>query len=176
MQGLEVWNDQVLIRVFRGGRLAFRAMPDGDFEGHYELQEGRVEAPGTAPVTGLLHYALPCIHERVVVRVEGVAVPLLDRAVGEWPAAVDDDQLETYPHLHFLEERKTGMPWRFERWYTIAGPYLVFDSEQYFERQRVVERGKNWERLILQLRQVVDLSAGERSAQTTVERLVVHAQ
>lgn len=176
MQGLEMWNDQVLIRVFRDGRLTFRAMPDGDFEGHSELQEGRIEVPGTTPVDGLLHYALPCLFERVVVRVEGVAVPLLDRAVGEWPAAVDDDQLETYPHLHFLEERRTGMPWRFERWYTIARPYLIFDSEQYFERQRAVERGKNWERLIVQLRQVVDLSASERIAQTPVQRLVVHSQ
>ncbi len=170
-----MWNDQVLIRVFRDGRLAFRTMPDGDLQ-HFELQEGRVEAPGTAPVDGLLHYPLPCILETVVVRVEGLAVPLLDRAVGTWPAAVDDDQLETYPHLHFLEERKTGMPWRFERWYTIAGRYLIFDSEQYFERQRVVERGRDWERLIVQLRQVVELSAGECSAQTAVQRLVIPSQ
>ena len=105
-------------------------------------------------------------------RVEGVAAPVLNRVVGEWPAAVDDDQLETYPYLHFLEERKTGTPWRLERWYTLAGQYLIFDSEQYFERTELQHRGKNWERFIVQLRQVVNLSAWALSTQVGAVNLI----
>jgi hypothetical protein len=56
-----------------------------------------------------------------------------------------------------LEERKTGMPWRCERWYTLIGPYLVFENEQYFELSRPLQHGKNWVRWIVQLQQVADL-------------------
>ncbi len=158
MQGLEVWNHEVMIRVRCDGRLAFHLMPEGPSQSELELQLGRAQVAGTEPVDELFHYAMPCVFESLVVRVEGSAAPVLDRAVGQWPETIDDDQLETYPYLHFVEERKTGTPWRLERWYTIAGPYLVFDSEQYFERPRPVDRGKNWERLIIRLRQVVDLT------------------
>lgn len=157
MEGLQIWNDQVLLRVARDARLAFRLIREETFHGDFEFQEGIVEADGMAPVSGLLYYAMPCVFESVVVQLEGVATPAVFQTVGEWPMDIDDDQLETYPHLHFLEERKTGMPWRLERWYTLAGPYLVFDSQQYFERPRPVQHGKNWERLMVQLRQVVDL-------------------
>jgi hypothetical protein len=159
MEGLQVWNDQVAIRVSRDGRLATRLMARDEFSAEVELVEGVLKLNDLAPASGLLYYALPCVHETVAVHVEGMAAPVLERAVGEWPAEVDDDHLETYPHLHFLEERKTGIPWRFERWYTLAGPYLVFDSQQYFERSRPRQRGKDWERLIVHLRQVVDLAA-----------------
>jgi hypothetical protein len=162
MQGLEVWNHQVMIQVARDGQLAFRVMPDGDLQEGTRLQEGGVSVPEMAPVTGLLYYAMPCVFESLAVRVEGIAAPVLERALGQWPAAVDDDELEAYPHLHFLEARKTGTPWRFERWYTLAATYLIFDSQQYFERPRPVPRGKNWERLIVQLRQVVELSGWEQ--------------
>jgi hypothetical protein len=158
MQGLEVWNHEIMIQVGCDGRLAFRLMPEGEFQNELELQQGHAEVSGTTPVDGLLHYAMPCVFESLVVRVEGTVAPVLDRVVGQWPEAIDDDELETYPYLHFLEERKTGTPWRLERWYTVVGPYLVFDSEQYFERPRPVDRGKNWERLIIRLRQVVDVS------------------
>lgn len=157
MQELQVWNQRVQLGVSRGGRLACRVMPDGEFVGSLELAEGQVEVEHTAPVTGLLYYVLPCVLEGLVVRLEGTAAPLLDRTVGQWPADLDDEELEAYPHLHFLEERKTGMPWRWERWYTLAGPYLVFDSQQYFERSCPRKQGRDWERLIVQVRQVVDL-------------------
>jgi hypothetical protein len=172
MQGLQVWNAKVLIRVSRDAGLAFRLMPGGEFHGDFCLQEGSVDVAGTAPVNGLLYYPMSCLFESLVVRVEGVAAPLLNRAAGEWPAAVDDDELETYPYLHFLEERKTGMPWRLERWYTLAGPYLVFDSEQYFERSKPQKSGKDWERLIVQLRQVVDLPAWAQNTSVAAVNLV----
>jgi hypothetical protein len=172
MQGLQVWNDKVLIRVSRDAGLAFRLMPGGEFQGDFDLQEGGVQVARPAPVSGLLYYAMPCVFESLVVRVEGVSAPLLNRAAGEWPAAVDDDELETYPYLHFLEERKTGMPWRFERWYTLAGSYLVFDSEQYFERSKPQNSGKDWERLIVQLRQVVDLPAWAQNTSVVAVNLV----
>jgi hypothetical protein len=159
MQGLEIWNREFSIRVGHDGRLSFRPMPDGSFERQFALSEGQVEVADVAPVAGLFRYDLPCVFESLVVRLEGNTAPILEKTKGHWPEAVDDDQLETYPHLHVLEERKTGIPWRFERWYTLAGPYLVFESEQYFERPRPVEHGKNWERLIVQLRQVADLAA-----------------
>jgi len=172
MQELQVWNDQVLIRVSRDASLAFRLMPDGQFHGGFALQGGHVEVVGSEPVSGLLYYAMPCLFESLVVRVEGFAAPLLNRAVGEWPAAVDEDELETYPYLHFLEERRTGMPWRLERWYTLAGPYLIFDSEQYFERSRPQQRGKDWERLIVQLRQVVELPTWAQNTAVVAVNLI----
>jgi hypothetical protein len=172
MQGLQVWNDQILIRVSRDAGLAFRLMPDGEFHGGFDLQEGSVEVAGTMSVSGLLYYAMPCLFESLVVRVEGIAAPLLDQAVGEWPAVVDDDELDTYPYLHYLEERKTGMPWRLERWYTLAGPYLIFDSEQYFERSKPQQGGKDWERLIVQLRQVVDLPAWAQNTEVVAVTLI----
>ena len=159
MQGLQVWNEQVAIRVTREGRLAVRLAARDEFSAEVDLSEGVLELGDLAPASGLLYYALPCVYESVTVLVEGMPTPVLERAAGQWPADVDDDHLEAYPHLHFLEERKTGIPWRLERWYTLAGPYLVFDSQQYFERSRPRQRGKDWERLIVQLRQVVDVAA-----------------
>ncbi|MBC7261403.1 MAG: hypothetical protein H5T63_05270 [Chloroflexi bacterium] len=157
MQELQIWNDQVLLRIARDARLAFRLTGEETFYGDFEFQEGVVEVEGIAPVRGLLYYAMPCVFESLVVQLEGIATPSVFQTVGEWPTDIDDDQLETYPHLHFLEERKTGTPWRLERWYTLAGSYLIFDSQQYFERSRPVQHGKNWERLMVQLRQVADL-------------------
>jgi hypothetical protein len=159
MQGLQVWNEQVAIHVSREGRLAVRPVERDEFSAQAELLEGTLKLGELVPASGLLYYALPCVHESVTVHLEGMAAPVLERAVGQWPEGVDDDQLEVYPHLHFLEERKTGIPWRLERWYTLAGPYLVFDSQQYFERSRRRQHGKDWERLIVQLRQVVDVAA-----------------
>jgi hypothetical protein len=181
MQGLQVCNEQAAILVSREGRLAVHlagrtasagrsprarrgrgSRPErgrDEFSAEVELLEGTLKLGDLAPASGLLYYALPCVHESVTVHVEGMATPVLDRAVGQWPEDVDDDHLEAYPHLHFLEERKTGIPWRLERWYTLAGPYLVFESHQYSERSRPRQRGKDWERLIVQLRQVVDVAA-----------------
>ena len=159
MIGLEIWNEQVLLRVSQDGRLHVRLTPDDKDQGDFELREGSVEPPGIARVTGLMHYAMPCIFEHLTMRLEGVSAPVMDRVTGHWPTAVVEDELDTYPYLHYLEERKTGTPWRLERWYTLAGPYLVFDSQQYFERSRPAERGRNWERLIIHLRQIAELSA-----------------
>ncbi len=156
MQGLRVWNERVALSVSRTGRIEVEARGNGRPVAGQDLQEGRVELADCSPVTGLLFYALPCVFESLTLHREGGAVPLLSRTLGEWPTGVDDDELQTYPQLHFLEERKTGMPWRFERWYTLADSHLVFDSEQYFERECPRHAGKNWERFIVQLRQVVD--------------------
>jgi len=158
MQGLQVRNEQLAIQVSREGRLGLRLAGD-EFSGQVELMEGTLKLGDLAPASGLLYYVLPCAHESVSVQVEGMAAPVLERAVGQLPEDIDDDRLEAYPHLHFLEERKTGIPWRLERWYTLAGPYLVFDSQQYFERPRPRQRGRDWERLIVHLRQVVDAAA-----------------
>lgn len=172
MQGLQVWNDQVLLRVSRDARLAFRLVPDDKWYGDLELKEGVIEVVGAAPASGLLYYAIPCVFESLVVRMEGRAVPLLNRVAGTWPTAVNEDELETYPYLHFLEERRTGMPWRLERWYTLAGPYLIFDSQQYFERACPRQGGKDWERLIVQLRQMVDLPAWVQNTAVVAVNLV----
>ncbi len=172
MQGLQVQNDQVVLRVFRDARFDFRLTAGGKSYGDFGLEEGSVEMVEAGPVSGLLYHAMPCVLESLVVRVEGMAALLINSAVGEWPVTVDDDELETYPYLHFMEERKTGMPWRFERWYTLAGPYLIFDSEQYFERSRPRQRGKDWERLIVQLRQVVHLPAWGQNIGATATNLI----
>ncbi len=175
MPGLQVWNEQVAIGVSREGRLAMRPVEQDEFSAQVELVEGTLKLGELVPASGLLHYALPCVHESVSVHMEGIAVPVLERAVGQWPAEVDDDQLEVYPHLHFLEERKTGIPWRLERWYTLAGPYLVFDCQQYFERSRPRQRGRDWERLIVHLRQVVDVAAWMASPAVAAVNLISSA-
>ncbi|MBM4430576.1 MAG: hypothetical protein FJ026_09565, partial [Chloroflexi bacterium] len=76
MQELQVWNDCVLLSISRGGRLDFRMMPDGEFVGGLELGQGHVEVEQMPAVTGLLYYALPCVLESLVVRLEGTAAPL----------------------------------------------------------------------------------------------------
>jgi hypothetical protein len=172
MQGLQIWNEQVAIHVSREGRLGLRLAACDELAPQVELLEGTLKLGDLAPASGLLYYALPCVHESVTVQVEGKAAPVLERAVGQWPADIDDDLLEVYPHLHFLEERKTGIPWRLERFYTLAGPYLVFDSQQYFERSRPRQRGKDWERLIVHLRQVVDAAACARNPSLTAVNLI----
>jgi hypothetical protein len=156
MDPLEVWNEDAAIRVSRDAHLSIRMLAGADWT--LSLQEGRVDAPDTPPVEGLQYYALPCVFECLDVRLEGAPSPIVSRAVGGWPRAINDDELEIYPHLHFLEERKTGKPWRFERWYTLAGAFLVYDSEQYFERSEVGQESKSWQRLIVHMRQVVDLA------------------
>jgi hypothetical protein len=172
MPGSQIGNDQAEIRVFRDGRLEAHFRANGRSCGPLELLEGSVETDQAAPVIGLLYYAMPCAFEHLVVRAEGTPAPLLDRTVGKWPASIDDDELQTYPYLHFLEERKTGMPWRYERWYTLAGHYLVFDSEQYFERPCPKQRGKDWERLIVQLRQIVDVADWAQNMARVVVNLI----
>jgi len=156
MQGLQVWNERIRLSVSPTGHMEIEARGRGRPVAGLDLQEGGIELSSSSPVTGLLFYALPCAFESLAVHREGSSAALINRAVGEWPAGVDDDELQTYPHLHFLEERKTGMPWRFERWYTLADSYLIFDSEQYFERECARQGGKDWERFIVQLRQVCD--------------------
>jgi len=157
MQGLQIRNDQVLLRVFRDARLDAQPVGDEQPRAVLDIEAGSFKVEGAEPITGLLYYAVPCVFEKLVVRVEGASSPVIQCTAGEWPTAVDDDDLEFYSHLHFLEERKTGTPWKWERWYTLAGPYLVFESEQYFERSCPGRRGKDWERLIVQLRQIMDL-------------------
>lgn len=175
MQGLHVWNEQVAIRVSRDGRLALRPAGRDEFSGQVELLEGVIKLGDLAPASGLLYYALPCVYETATVHVEGTAAPVLERALRQLPEDIDDDHLEAYPHLHFLEERKTGIPWRLERWYTLAGPYLIFDSQQYFERSRPRQRGRDWERLIVQLRQVVDVTAWTQNPLAATVNLISSA-
>lgn len=159
VQALELLGESVVLRVSLDGHLALVPRAEGNPQPHFDLQPGRLELDETSSLSGLWFYAMLCVHEGVTVQREGNAAPLYSRATGKWPASIDDDELQTYPHLHFLEERKTGMPWRYERWYTLADRYLVFDSEQYFERPCQRQRGKDWERFIVHLRQVVDLGA-----------------
>ena len=85
MPGLQVWNDQILIQMFRHAGLAFRLMPDGEFHAGFDLQEGSVEVAGTISVSGLLYYAMPCLFESLVVRVEGIAAPLVNRVSASGP-------------------------------------------------------------------------------------------
>lgn len=169
MQPLKLWNDQVEVFVSRDALLSFR-LTQG--EGRFALREGTAQVRGGELIEGLFYHQMPCWFESLVVREEGVPEPLLQRVAGSWPADVDDDQLEMYPQLHFLEQRKTGLPWRYERWYSLIGTYLVFESDQYFERSRSHERGKNWARFIVQLRQVVNLAHAVGEAAAGIEPLL----
>jgi hypothetical protein len=141
-------------------------------EARFRLCEGRVQLQGDGLIEGLYYHDMPCCFESVVIRKEGVPEPLLQQAVGTWPASVDDDQLDLYPQLHCLEERRTGLPWRYERWYSLAGIFLVFESEQYFERSHPQTRGKNWARFIVQVRQVCDLGSAVGKAGAAISPLL----
>ena len=113
-------------------------------------------------MAGVLQYPSGSVFERLVVRCERDVRPLVERRGGEWPDAVPEDELEVeaYPCIHFLEERRTGAPWRYERWYTLVGRLLILDSDQYFERSEGGAPGRTWERFLVQLRQVFDLAIG----------------
>ena len=166
MQPLKLWNNQIEVLVSQEAELAFRFTHGEHGEGRFELREGQVRVRGGELIEGLLYYDEPCSFEGLVVREEGLPEPLLQSVAGTWPTDINDDQLEMYPQLHYLEQRKTGLPWRYERWYSLVGAFLVFESEQYFEQPRPKERGKNWVRYIVQLRQVVNLAQAAGTAVT----------
>jgi hypothetical protein len=154
------------------GLLSVRLTQGGQDETSFALREGQVQVRGSERIEGLYYHDMPCCFESLVVREESAPAPVVQRVVGSWPADIDDDQLEMYPQLHYLEQRKTGLPWRYERWYSLVGAFLVFESEQYFERSRPQERGKNWARFIVQLRQVANLGSGDGETATLVHPLL----
>ena len=159
MSDMEIVNSEARIRVTPDSELSIHLRPEGQFSAQYPMCSGTVSLTGRSPLMGLCYYDLPCAYESTVIRVEGVALPVLQRSVGIWPDVVSEDDLDAYPHLHMVAERKTASPWRFERWYTLVGSHLLFEGEQYFERARPPERGKSWERFIVQLRQLINLTA-----------------
>ena len=157
MRSLRLWNDRAEVLVSPEALLSFRLIQGGQAGASFALREGQLQLPGSEMLEGLFYHDMPCCFESLAVRKEGLPEPLLEQVAGAWPAEVDDDQLEMYPQLHYLERRKTGLPWRYERWYSLVGAHLVFESEQYFERSLPQERGRNWARFIVQLRQVANL-------------------
>lgn len=172
MQPLRLWNDRVEVLISAEGLLSFRMTQGGQSKGCFALRQGKVRVRGPAVIEGLFYHDMPCCYESVVAREEGVAEPVLQHSAGTWPADVDDDQLEMYPQLHYLEQRKTGLPWRYERWYSLADTFLIFESEQYVERSRPQRRGRDWVRYIVQLRQVANLADAVGEAATGISPLL----
>ncbi len=156
MSELELRNEFCRLAIDPDGE--WRVAPLG--ETHWKpvaVRQGELAPEGIAPIQQLRFYLVPSAFQSIQVRREGAPGLLVDRITGEWPAAVDDDLLDSYPSVHFLEERRTGAPWRLERWYTLAGSFLVYESEQYAERWRPREAGRDWERFIVNWRQVIEL-------------------
>jgi hypothetical protein len=156
MSELELRNDLCRVSVSREGLVEATRPPQQSRS--FSLQPGQITPANVATIGGLQYYSVPCPFQFIQVRLEGSPKPLAEHSAGSWPMEVDDDMLETYPALHFLEERKTAAPWRLERWYTLAGSHIVFESEQYFERSRPRQVGRDWERFIINWRQVINLN------------------
>ncbi|MBC7262748.1 MAG: hypothetical protein H5T64_00145 [Chloroflexi bacterium] len=164
MNSLDVWNENFLVAVFPDGRLNFQLMVEGRPTGVY-----LGEAYSLAEVTdstlfgefavGIARYPLPAGYERVIVRREGEPQPALTQEMGDLPPEITavDEEMEFYPCLHILRERRTALPWRLEQWYTLVGQYLVYDSNQYFEKGAVPGQFARGERIIAELRQVLDV-------------------
>jgi hypothetical protein len=160
MKALILRNDRVAVRVGCDGQIAVHGFPQGKERARLLLEEGTIDLPGTLALAGVLRYPSGSVFESLVVRRERDGRPLVERCGGTWPDGVLEDELETYPCIHFLEERRTGAPWRYERWYTLVGNLLILDSDQYFERSEGAAPGKTWERFLVQLRQAFDLAIG----------------
>lgn len=175
MNSLDVWNENFLVSVFPDGGLNFRLVVEGRPTGAY-LSETYSLAEVTDPVlygelaVGIARYALPAGYERLIVRREGEPQAELSQEKGDLPPEITtiDEELEFYPCLHILRERRTALPWRLEQWYTLVGPYLVYDSSQYFEKDVVPGQFTRGERIIAEMRQVLDVLrlANDRGAAT----------
>jgi len=166
MASLEIWNDRVMVAVFDDTKVNFQLMrgenPDGHWlTRHNRLVEATAKIYGHVPYLGVSYYNLPTIYESLAVRKEGAPSPVFEAQAGELPALIEEADLDMYPCLHFLAHRRVAAPWRMERWYTLVGPYVVFECHQYFERRaaRGERRKQSWERVISQLQQVVDVVA-----------------
>jgi hypothetical protein len=171
MASLEVWNDVALVAVFHDTKVNFQVVLGGVPNGRWltrrkRLVEANAEVFGEVPFVGVHYYVLPTIFESLCVRREGNPAPLFEEQAGRLPQVLEDPDFDMYPCLHFLEERRVSEPWRMERWYTLIGPHLVFECNQYFERPLKGQRDtcRQWERIVSELRQVVDIvtwGAGE---------------
>jgi hypothetical protein len=164
VSGTQLHDGQFSVSVSPSGDVVTRQLETGRRR-ILALCSGLVAPAGITPIDGLVFYAAPCAYQSLTLRREASPASIVDRSVGSWPAAVDDDWLETYPHLHFLQERRTATPWRQEYWYTLAAGFLIFECEQYFERSCTGHSGVPWERFIARLRQVIELTetvAGQR--------------
>ncbi len=164
-------NERAEVHVTANGRLVCRCR-ESQQDLSAQSAQGSLVLEHREPLRGIFYYALPSVCEHVSANLEGVLAAVLQRDTGEWPADVIYDDLEMYPHLHFLEESRTATPWRLERWYTLAGPCLVVECEQYFERSRSAVSGKQWERWIVHLRQVCDLEAWASGTTEPTEHLL----
>ena len=167
---LRVRNQEYALHVFPDARFALESVREGAGACTIEIAERVARVTGMKPISGVYLYPVTCEYSSLEIRLEGQAAPVFERAEGQWPSMIEEDELHMYPHLHFVAERKTGTPWRFERWYTLVGSYLVFEAEQYFERT-VQRQGKNWERLVVHIRQLMDLAKVKTGNENSQERM-----
>ena len=166
MAGMEISNDAVMLKVFNDTRVNFQQVADGTPDGRWltrrnRLIEASADILGNVPYLGICYYSLPTIYESLTVRKEGEPSPFFDTKAGELPELLDDADLDMYPCLHFLAHKKVAAPRRMERWYTLVGPYMIFECQQYFERPVGEQKSplRAWERIISELHQVVDVVA-----------------
>ncbi|MCG2769273.1 MAG: hypothetical protein L6435_12960 [Anaerolineae bacterium] len=166
MAGMEICNDAVMVKVFDDTKVNFQLVADGTPDGRWltrrkRLIEASADILGDVPYLGIYYYSLPTIYESLTVRKGGEPRPFFDAKAGELPELLDDADLDMYPCLHFLAHKRVAAPWRIERWYTLVGPYMIFECQQYFERPAGEEKSplRAWERIISELHQVVDVAA-----------------
>lgn len=166
MQCLSIRNNQISVIVSEDAELQCRLTTEGRPDSRWVSAKHRLLEIATDPVSpkpydGLRYYDIPRIYESLVVRVEGQLRPIFEERAGELPVLIEEAELGMYPSLHYLAERRSGDPMRSERWYTLVGPYLVFESCTYFERpaRGISDPMRRWERVVMELQQVTDVVA-----------------
>jgi hypothetical protein len=166
MARMQIANESVMVAVFDDTKVNFQLAAEGIPDGRWLTRRNRlVEVDSglvrNVPYPGIYCYHLPTAFESLTVRKGGERAPAFQGEAGTLPDLLVDADLAMYPCLHFLAEKKVAAPWRMERWYTLVGPYLVFECQQYFELPggRDDSPLRSWERIISELQQVVDVVA-----------------
>jgi len=179
MASLQIANDSAMVAVFDDAKVNFQLVAGGVPTGRWLTRRNRLLESNPAladriPYAGIRHYALPTIYESLTVRKGGQRSPVFAGEAGTLPDLVLNADLAMYPCLHFLTEKKVAAPWRMERWYTLVGPYVVFECHQYFERPAGGQSDplRAWERIISELMQVVDVVAWGTGQETALASVI----
>ena len=179
MASTQIANESVMVAVFDDTKVNFQLAAKGIPDGRWLTRRNRLVEVDPALLSNLQHagiycYHLPTVFESLTVRREGERVPAFQGEAGTLPSVVADADLDMYPCLHYLAEKKVAAPWRMERWYTLVGRYLVFECQQYFERPGGGHDSplRSWERIISDLQQVVDVVAWGQGEEMELHSLI----
>jgi len=179
MASMQIANQSVMVAVFDDTKVNFQLAAEGIPDGRWLTRRNRLveigpARSGNAQHAGIYCYRLPTVFESLTVRKGGEPAPTFQAEAGTLPDLLVDADLDMYPCLHYMAEKKVAAPWRLERRYTLVGPYLVFECQQYFERSGSGHDNplRSWERIISDLQQVVDVVAWGRGEEMELHSVI----